>query len=1196
MSNAINLIDKLVSVDASNCSGMQKLQTHKHTFTCDKNKNYSRSTGGKCRFGAPFMPSKATKILIPMPLTDTRRSTLHKIYLRMWNALEENDYENMDTFLAAHNVQSEDTYLDILRAGITRPMVILKRETSEKWINPFNPFIFSVLRSNMDMQFITEEYSCAAYVVEYVNKTNRGISNLQQNIINVMDEHPEFDIIEITRQLGVNFLNTVELTSQESAWYLLRQPMSQSSVQIVYIPTLWPTERERIRKTNAELDRDEIDGESCDIWRENVFDKYQNRPSNLENVSLAQFASKYTYNRGEWKLRLQPRIIRFRNYDISSEQNNYKREMVTLHLAFRDEENELLAEHKYLQLYDDNDVLIMERRKDFESSLDIAKTLEICRNMCLEFNDINVQAEEDVNILGVNVAENDGFADFLQDPNAEINADIRIASLSRLGSIAKKREDIMAKEDFNRLMRTANVKQKGLLLHVIAHILDHNADAPIQIFITGPAGCGKTFVIHLLKEIYNRFSHTQGFCNAFMTCAPTGKAAVAIGGTTIHTAFKIAIARNSALSFETLQQYRSLLKNIASIIIDEISMISAELNEKIDVRLKQITAINKIYGGKDVFLIGDLRQLPPVRATPIYKQTRQSLAGPTLWRSMKYYELSEVMRQSNADFAAILTKIGNGEILTECQQNLIETRFFTNETVSELCASGIRLFFRNQDVQEYNRSVLNEDQNKVTSLATDIFSGYNNAEQLAFCRQKFNKMSIIDTGGLPYELTLVLNKPYMITSNIDVSDGLANGAVGVLAYIEFFHIQNNGANLDNDSQISNHHCSVKRLWMKFSGNEIGEKTKRRSAFYASRINITTGLVPICRRNSTTHLNSNRTINVKRSHFPLVAACAMTIHKAQGATFEQVVYKYDKSHDQQLVYVALSRVTALEGLFIVAAQGEHVFHHGKRPNKRLDSLRLEFARLSSNLLKTVQDDALEFIQTTDSMAFMTFNCQSLRAHQMDLNDIVVKSCHVLLLTETWLPNEDNIVINDFECCVQYKRPESRSGGVAIYKRKMTTDMPSQNINIIMQETSQRTSIGDIASIHLKLPTGQEIICVAIYISPNQSVQNIIKFLHSALSRYTEIGSQELQEDYFSMPIIMGGDFNTNFSTAKAQPLIQFLYDKFKLVLNTSPESPTTIQGTTIDAVFSRYLNSVDSKVYVSYFSYHRPILSVLKNLN
>ena len=63
---------------------------------------------------------------------------------------------------------------------VTRPRVFLKRLPAEKWHNPFNPFIFNILKSNTDIQFITEEYSCAAYVVEYVNKTNKRISNLQQ--------------------------------------------------------------------------------------------------------------------------------------------------------------------------------------------------------------------------------------------------------------------------------------------------------------------------------------------------------------------------------------------------------------------------------------------------------------------------------------------------------------------------------------------------------------------------------------------------------------------------------------------------------------------------------------------------------------------------------------------------------------------------------------------------------------------------------------------------------------------------------------------------------------------------------------------------------------------------------------------------------------------------------------------------------
>ena len=74
--------------------------------------------------------------------------------------------------------QLKNKYKDILRSGISRPKIFYKRHPSEKWHNTFNPLVFNVLKSKMDFQIITEQYSCSAYVVEYVNKTNRGISNL----------------------------------------------------------------------------------------------------------------------------------------------------------------------------------------------------------------------------------------------------------------------------------------------------------------------------------------------------------------------------------------------------------------------------------------------------------------------------------------------------------------------------------------------------------------------------------------------------------------------------------------------------------------------------------------------------------------------------------------------------------------------------------------------------------------------------------------------------------------------------------------------------------------------------------------------------------------------------------------------------------------------------------------------------------
>ncbi|GFW05210.1 uncharacterized protein TNCV_2905001 [Trichonephila clavipes] len=65
----------------------------------------------------------------------------------------------------------------------------------------------------------------------------------------IMDEHPNFDIAEITKKMSIDILNMKEMTSQEATQYLLREPMSKSSVQTPYIPTVWPIERQRIRRT-----------------------------------------------------------------------------------------------------------------------------------------------------------------------------------------------------------------------------------------------------------------------------------------------------------------------------------------------------------------------------------------------------------------------------------------------------------------------------------------------------------------------------------------------------------------------------------------------------------------------------------------------------------------------------------------------------------------------------------------------------------------------------------------------------------------------------------------------------------------------------------------------------------------------------------------------------------------------------------
>lgn len=133
---------------------------------------------------------------------------------------------------------------------------------------------------------------------------------------------------------------------------------------------------------------------------------------------------------------------------------------------------------------------------------------------------------------------------------------------------------------------------------------------------------------------------------------------------------------------------------------------------------------------------------------------------------------------------------------------------------------------------------------------------------------------------------------------------------------------------------------------------IDEKLRRKAAGYVATHNIDKHVVPIKRRTSTIAMNNNKTINAKRNHFPLVSGCAMTIHKSQGGTVNEVIYEYQRTHSLPLLYVALLRVTSIEGLYIVPKDNDDRCYHGRKNDTSIISLQDEFRRLSLNTLSTM----------------------------------------------------------------------------------------------------------------------------------------------------------------------------------------------------------------------------------------------------
>lgn len=310
---------------------------------------------------------------------------------------------------------------------------------------------------------------------------------------------------------------------------------------------------------------------------------------------------------------------------------------------------------------------------------------------------------------------------------------------------------------------------------------------------------------------------------------------------------------------------------------------------------------------------------------------------------------------------------------------------------------------------------------------------------------------------------------------------------------------------------------------------------------------------------------------------------------------KIVYEYDRRHSQSLLYVALSRVTSIEGLHITTQNNEKIFYHGRRRSSSTIDLQEEFKRLSLNKLETINENLVNFINNRKGLSIFTFNCQSLTAHAVDLKDIVVKNSNVIVLSETWLANEDDVSVLNFNCIVKYKRPNIRAGGVGIFQNSddiINIITPSMDFSVTQSDVygSMASTVGDLCMAECKMENGQKVVIVAVYISPNKTLDDIIDFLHRSLLSYTSQGAAILRKDYHKIPMILSGDFNVNFALDKSIKLVEFLKDNLNLSIQNDKKISTTKSNTTIDAVFTRFLDNIECKTYISYFSYHKPLVT------
>ena len=401
----------------------------------------------------------------------------------------------------------------------------------------------------------------------------------------------------------------------------------------------------------------------------------------------------------------------------------------------------------------------------------------------------------------------------------------------------------------------------------------------VNVFLTGKAGTGKTTFLRRLKERSPK---------RMVVVAPTGVAAINAGGVTIHSFFQFPLAPYiPGGSFNTKdEKYRfskekkNIIRTLDLLVIDEISMVRADLLDQIDAVLRLHKDRHRPFGGVQLLMIGDLSQLAPVVKDSEWSLLREYYHTPYFFGSHALQqtqhvtiELTHVYRQTDRTFIDILNEVRENR-LTSRSLELLNSRV-VNEDV-ELGAHSSRLTAQSPD-GSIRLTTHNATANRYNEERMDALKGV----RFSF---RADVTGTFPESSYPAEEKLVLKKgcQVMFLKNDSQGSRYYNGKLGIVSAIDAERICVCG--IDDGEEI----VVEPDVWTN-ARYVIDKETKE----------IREGIEGEFRQ------------------YPLRLAWAITVHKSQGLTFDRAVLDVNAAFAAGQVYVALSRCRSLEGLVLTA---------------------------------------------------------------------------------------------------------------------------------------------------------------------------------------------------------------------------------------------------------------------------------------
>ena len=734
----IEFLDRFVSTKYLEDNPSMKFQIHKHTHSCYKNNKK------KCRFHYPRFVAHNTVILYPhmheKDITKERLENLKKIKVKMNYYRKNNVLESFEVMLKDLGLTMSE-YYDAIRCGIFKIVILYKRETNAVMVNNYNPVLLDSLENNHDIQFIIDAYAAIHYLFKYCLKVDEGVNFLIEKAVEECRKGNK-TIKDTFKSVANVFYNTSCISVQQAVQEIKGYCIVRFSEDEKFINTNLPEDRLYLLKS----DLDDLDDDSKDIYVKGFIQEYANRPLSLDLVTLADFAAYYNKSKKSSKkkfdcddnenssgdddnvndvevdkndnselytMRSRPRVIRFVNYKLENDPNNYYREMVMLYLPWRDEQKELLNFAKVRETFEQNKDEIFKTYSKYnvitEECLDSLKEKVLSalsyekQEEIQEFLNDDLSDNEEIDIyeeLGIKDEKKSKKKIPKESKSKVVYALKQAPSIDRVNLWAK--------------IRSLNEEQQKIVFHIL-HLIstrkETDSDEGTKIILQGKAGVGKTYVINVITELvndyYNRVVGTDFKSNKVLLCAPTGIAAFLINGLTIHSAFSINTKYRKnicKLGDDLIGAIRQEHKDIKVIIADEYSMISRTLRINMDKRCREIYGINnKSFGGKIVIFAGDLFQLPPVNDRAIYACSDYNNVNDYLydqvWYDFELFELVEGVRQKHKEYQLLLDNFALGQLSKE-HADLLKKRIVKSE--NDVPEDAIWVYYSNKEVNEFN--------------------------------------------------------------------------------------------------------------------------------------------------------------------------------------------------------------------------------------------------------------------------------------------------------------------------------------------------------------------------------------------------------------------------------------------------------------------------------------------------------------